>query len=298
MSSPAAPALSRRPNARADYLSLTKPRITAMVVFTAALGYIVASPRGGVDALALFAALVGTALVSAGASAANMLIERHSDARMQRTRDRPLPGGRLHPPAVAGFAVMLTLAGLIVLATCSGALAAGVALVTWVSYVMLYTPLKAHSSLSTLVGAVPGALPPVIGWAAARQAIEPGAGLLFAIVFLWQIPHFLAIAWMFKDDYARGGLPMLPVIDSAGHMTGRQAVAHALALFVVSLAPAAVGLAGSTAFFGAVLLGLGLTAAALRLALRRDRHAARQLFFASLVYLPALCLLLLFDRQG
>lgn len=286
------------PSSHADYLALTKPRITAMVVFTAALGYVVASPRGSVAWPALLAALAGTALVSAGASAANMLLERHSDARMQRTRDRPLPGGRLRPRAVALFAAALTLCGLLLLWARSGALAAGVALATWISYVLLYTPLKAHSSLSTLVGAVPGALPPVIGWAAARQALEPGAGLLFAIVFLWQIPHFLAIAWMFRDDYARGGMPMLPVIDTAGHLTGRQAVAHALALFVVSLAPAAVGLAGSTAFFGAVLLGAGLTAAALRLALRRDLPSARQLFFASLVYLPALCLLLLFDRRG
>jgi protoheme IX farnesyltransferase len=171
-----------------------------------------------------------------------------------------------------------------------------VALATWASYVFVYTPLKRRTSLATLVGAVPGALPPVIGWAAARGTIEPGAVVLFTILFLWQIPHFLAIAWIYRDDYAEGGLPMLPVLDVSGRLTGRQAVVHSLALLVVSLAPVAAGLAGRIYLAGAVVLGLALTAAALRFAVLRTHAAARALFFMSLVYLVFLSALLVAAR--
>jgi protoheme IX farnesyltransferase len=215
---------------------------------------------------------------------------------MRRTRERPLPAGRLRPVEAAGFGLLLTVAGLLHLLYFSGALAAQVAAATWLSYVFVYTPLKPRTSLATIVGAVPGALPPVIGWTAASGALEPGAWVLFAILFLWQIPHFLAIAWLYRDDYALGGFPMLPVIDREGHLTGRQAVLHSLALLFVSLAPGAMGMAGPWALVGAGLCGLGLTLVALRLALRRTLPAARQLFLASLVYLPALSLLLLCDR--
>jgi heme o synthase len=278
-----------------DYLELTKPRITLMVVLTALMGYVLASP-GAPEALPLLAALVGTGLVAAGASAANMVIERRVDARMHRTQDRPLPAGRLRTPEAAAFALALTSLGLAALTWFSGTLAAGVALVTWASYVFLYTPLKVRTSLATIVGAFPGALPPVIGWAAARHAIDPGAFILFAILFLWQIPHFLAIAWIYREDYARGGLPMLPVLDPEGRITGRQAVAHALALLVVSLTPPVAGLAGVPYLVGALLLGLGFAAVAVAAAVQRTLVWARRLFLASLLYLTLLCALLFVDR--
>jgi protoheme IX farnesyltransferase len=225
-----------------------------------------------------------------------MLLERATDARMRRTRTRPLPSGHLRPVDALVFGSALTAAGLLELAWLSGRLAAGVALLTWSTYLFLYTPLKTRTSLSTIVGAFPGALPPVIGWAAARGAVDGGASLIFAILFLWQIPHFLAIAWIYRDDYARGGLPMLPVIDAEGRMTGRQAVAHTLALLVVSLAPTGAGMAGRLYLVGALALGLAFVAVAVRAAVRRSLPAARALFLASLVYLTALFALLLLDK--
>jgi protoheme IX farnesyltransferase len=279
-----------------DYLELTKPRITFLVTLTALVGFVMASP-GGVSAGALLAALAGTALVAAGASAWNMLLERETDARMLRTRGRPLPAGRLRPLEAGLFGSLLTACGLLELLWFSRPLAAAVAFVTWASYVFLYTPLKRRTSLSTLIGAVPGALPPVIGWAAARNSLEPGAFVLFAILFLWQVPHFLAIAWIYREDYERGGLPMLPVLDPEGRLTGRQAVAHSLALLLVSLGPTAGGMAGQTYMVGALVLGLALTAVALRAAVLRTVPAARGLFLASVVYLTALCTLLLVDRH-
>jgi protoheme IX farnesyltransferase len=278
----------------ADYVDLTKPRITLMVMLTAGVGYIVASPQlnpGGLVSMAL-----GTGLVAAGASVLNMLLERRTDGLMLRTCQRPLPAGRLRGREALAFGLVLTSLGLVVLTWLSGALAALVALVTWASYLFAYTPLKPVTSLSTVVGAFPGALPPVIGWAAARGAMEPGAVVLFAILFLWQIPHFLAIAWIYRDDYARGGLPMLPVVDPEGRMTGRQAVANSLALLLVSLTPAIAGMAGRLYLVGAVVLGIGFTASAVRVAVRRDLAAARGLFLASLVYLTGLSALLVLDR--
>ena len=257
------PALSASRSVAADYLELTKPRITLMVVLTTTVGFALAS-QGRVDLGRLAATIVGTALIAGGASALNMVFERRIDGRMLRTRARPLP--------------------------------ALVALVTWASYLFLYTPLKPRTSLCTVVGAFPGALPPVIGWAAARGALDPGAFVLFAILFLWQIPHFLAIAWIYREDYARGGLPMLPVLDPEGRVTGRQAVANSAALLVVSLVPTAAGLAGRAYLAGAVCLGVALTAVAARAAIVRTRGAARLLFLGSLLYLPALCALLLVDR--
>ncbi len=279
----------------ADYLELTKPRITGMVVLTSLLGFVMGS-GGPLSVARLLAALLGTALVAAGASALNMVLERDTDARMRRTRNRPLPAGRLRVPDAVAFGALLTMLGLAELLWHSGRLAALVALSTWASYLFIYTPLKRRTSLSTLVGAVPGALPPLIGWAAARHELDPGAFVLFAILFLWQVPHFLAIAWIYRDDYALGGLPMLPVLDRDGRLTGRQAVTHSLALLVVSLAPASAGLTGSGYLVGAAVLGIGLLAFALRLGLVRTVGAARALFLASIVYLPALSLLLMADR--
>jgi protoheme IX farnesyltransferase len=289
------PALTADRGIAADYLELTKPRITLMVVVTTMVGYALGSP-GRLDLARLAFTLVGTALVAAGASALNMVLERRIDARMLRTRGRPLPAGRVRPTEAWAWGLALSSAGVAVLAWLSGPLPALIALVTWASYLFLYTPLKRYTSLSTVLGAFPGALPPVIGWAAARGALEPGAFVLFAIVFLWQIPHFLAIAWVHRDDYARGGLPMLPVLDPEGRVTGRQAVANSAALLVVSLVPTAAGLAGRAYLLGAACLGLALTAVALRAAVVRTPAGARALFLGSLLYLPALCALLLVDR--
>jgi heme o synthase len=279
----------------ADWLELTKPRITMMVVFTALVGFVAASDASPWSGL-LTAALVGTGLVAGGASVLNMVMERDTDALMLRTRTRPIPAGRIRPADARWFGALLTFGGLALLLSLCGALAALVAFSTWASYLFLYTPLKRRTHLSTLVGAVPGALPPVIGWAAASGRLEPGAFILFAIVFLWQIPHFLAIAWLYRDDYERGGFPMLPVIDREGRVTGRQAVLHSVALLVVSLAPVAAGLGGTVYLAGALILGVALTLAALRLARARNVVAARSLFLASVLYLPALTSLLLLAK--
>jgi protoheme IX farnesyltransferase len=276
----------------ADWVELTKPRITTLVAFTALVGFVTAA-AGPPWTLVLFAALVGTGLVAAGASVLNQVMERATDALMLRTRSRPIPAGRIRPVEAGVFGGALTLAGLLLLAGACGKAATLVAFSTWASYLFLYTPLKRRTHLATLVGAVPGALPPVIGWAAARGELEPGAFILFAILFLWQVPHFLAIAWLYRDDYERGGFPMLPVIDREGRLTGRQAVLHSVALLVVSLSPAAAGLGGTPYLGGALLLGTGLTLASLRLAHARDLAAARGLFLASVLYLPALTSLLL-----
>ncbi len=279
----------------ADYVELVKPRITFMVMLTALVGFVMGS-TGTPSLGGLVAVVVGTGLVAAGASALNMLLERRTDALMHRTRNRPLPAGRLRPSDALAWGAALTVTGVAFLAWLSGPLAALVALATWSSYLFLYTPLKTRTSLATVVGALPGALPPVIGWAAARGAIEPPAFLLFAILFLWQIPHFLAIAWIYREDYARGGLPMLPVVDPAGVVTGRQAVANSLALTVVSVVPALAGMAGALYIAGAITLGLVLTAAAVRAAVLRTMGAARWLFLASLMYMSLLCTLLIVDR--
>jgi protoheme IX farnesyltransferase len=289
------PAVATTRSTLYDYLELTKPRITLMVMLTALVGFVMASPRD-VDGAALAAALLGTGLVAAGASCLNMLIERDIDARMLRTSQRPLPAGRLRPAEALAFGLGITAAGLVQLGWMSGGLAAAVAAVTWASYLFLYTPLKPRTSLSTVVGAFPGALPPVIGWVAARGTLDGGAFVLFAILFLWQIPHFLAIAWIYREDYARGGLPMLPVLDPEGRMTGRQAVANTIALALISLTPAVAGMTGRVYLVGAASLGLGFTALAVHAAVARTTTAARRLFLASLVYLTGLCTLLLVDR--
>ena len=267
-----------------------------MVVFTSLVGFVMASP--GPLALPLLAlALAGTGLVAAGAAVLNQVIERDTDALMLRTRERPLAAGRVSLREAVVFGALITGAGLAVLLLGCGALPALVAFATWASYLFLYTPLKRRTPLATLVGAVPGALPPVIGWTAASGSLEPGAFILFAIVFLWQVPHFLAIAWLYRDDYARGGFPMLPVLDREGSFTARQAIVHSLALLLVSLAPVGAGMAGPLYLGGALLLGVALTAFAVRLLSARDMVAARGLFLASVLYLPALTSLLLAGRR-
>lgn len=280
----------------ADRLELAKPRITAMVVFTALVGFVSAGD-GPIRGTVLAAALLGTGLVAAGAAVLNQVLERDTDALMDRTRHRPLPAGRVAAVEAVVFGAVVTLAGHTLLLGGCGPLPAAVAFVTWTSYLFVYTPLKRRTPLATLVGAVPGALPPVIGWTARSGSPDQGAFILFAILFLWQVPHFLAIAWMYRDDYAKGGFPMLPVLDQEGSFTARQAVVHSLALLLVSLLPAAAGFAGPVYLGGAFLLGVALTLFALRLLSHRTRAAARALFLASVLYLPALCSLLLAARR-
>ncbi|HXY42502.1 MAG TPA: heme o synthase [Vicinamibacteria bacterium] len=280
----------------ADRFELVKPRITLMVVITSLVGFVMAEP-GPVRLLLLASAMAGTALVASGAAVLNQLLERESDALMERTRRRPLAAGRVAPLEAAAFGATVTAGGVALLLWMCGPLPATVAVVTWTSYLFLYTPLKRRTPLATLVGAVPGALPPVIGWTAASGAVDAGAFILFAILFLWQVPHFLAIAWMYRDDYARGGFPMLPVVDREGTFTARQTVVHSLALLLVSLAPVAAGMAGPAYAGGALLLGAALTLFALRLLSARDVVAARGLFLASVLYLPALSSLLLAGRR-
>jgi heme o synthase len=279
----------------AAYLELTKPRITLMVVFTAFVGYVMAAARSA-SPVGLLLALTGTALVASGASALNMVMERRTDALMERTRGRPIPSGRLRKSQAVAFGAALTALGLITLYCGSQRLSALVALVTWTSYLLAYTPLKTRTSLATVVGAFPGALPPVIGWTAATGGLAPGAYFLFAILFLWQLPHFLAIAWLFREDYARGGLPTLPAHDPAGRITSRQALANSVALLLVSLAPPLAGMAGHLYLLGAVSLGGALIGIAVGFVSSRSNASARQVFLASVLYLPALLALLLTDR--
>jgi len=270
----------------ADFVALTKPRLNFLVVTTTMAGYYLGAGR--LDPALLFHTLVGTALVAGGAAAFNQVLERDTDGLMRRTMARPLPDGRLQPSAAARFAAAISALGLVQLAWGANLLAAGVAATTLVSYLAIYTPLKRRTSLATLVGGVPGALPPVIGWVAARQALSLEAWVLFAIVFLWQMPHFLAIAWLCRDDYRRAGLPMLPVVETDGRSTASQVVLYSAVLIPVSLLPTAVGLAGRVYFAGAAVLGVLFLVLGVRFALSRSNDAARRLFLGSISYLPLL----------
>ena len=282
-------------NRVADFVSLTKPRLNFLVVATSAAGYYLGS-SSPLDTIGFFNTVAGTALVAGGSSVFNQIYERDVDALMTRTRLRPLPDGRVAPREAAVFGGLLSMAGLLLLALGSTLLAAGVALATLISYVAIYTPLKQRTSLATVVGAVPGALPPVIGWAGATGVVSREAWLLFAIVFLWQMPHFLAIAWMFREDYARAGFPMLPVIHPDGRSTTRQATAYAAALIPVSLMPTAIGMASWVYFAGALGLGLVFLGLAVRFARRLADSDARWLFFGSITYLPLVWILMIATR--
>ncbi len=279
----------------ADYLELTKPRVGVLVLFTVAVGACLAA-RGIPDLFVLLHTLCGTALVVGGASALNQFLERHSDARMHRTENRPLPSGRLQPVEVLVFGLGLGIGGTVCLAlTLRQPTAALVAATAFVSYVFIYTPLKRVTSLNTLIGAVPGALPPVIGWTAVSGSLDPRVIVLFLILYIWQVPHFLAIAWIYRADYARAGLQMLPVVDPRGGITGRQMVLYCLALIPVSLMPVVFGAAGVIYLVGALVLGgifLGSTIGFIR---SHSVVQARRVLRASLVYLPALLALLLVD---
>jgi protoheme IX farnesyltransferase len=280
----------------ADAAELLKLRVNLLVLFSVVIGFIVAS--GGrslaeAGALLLVHTLAGTFLLAGGSSILNQLLERDADALMARTADRPLPAGRLSPGAAQAAGVSLCLAGTFYLVFTAGLLAAALGGVTALLYVLVYTPLKRHTSISILVGAVPGALPPLIGWAAASGTLSGAAWSLFAIQYLWQVPHFLAIAWLYRDDYRKAGYPMVTVLDPSGRAAALQAVSYSLALLPASLFPALVGLSGPRYFFLALALGLCFIGLSASFAVARSRPAARRLLIGSVLYLPLLYLALL-----
>ncbi|MCX5661115.1 MAG: heme o synthase [Planctomycetota bacterium] len=292
-----------------DLNQLTKPRITLMVVITAYIGYelgLQALAKGGPQALAwagrqptsatMWLMLLGTALSCMGAGVFNQILERDTDALMNRTKKRPLPAGRVAIGPVFAMGLAMSVAGIAILAVYANALTAGLSAFTILSYALIYTPLKRVSSVCTIVGAVPGAMPPVMGYAAATGTFSAIALVLFAILFIWQLPHFLAIAWLYKDDYARAGLPMLPVIDPDGSATCRQILASCLALLPLGLLPTLMGVCGLVYLAGALVAGLVFLGFGVALVRGRTRAHARALFFASLIYLPLVYGLMLLDR--
>ena len=287
-------AIAVAPSRVADFLELTKPRITALVLLTAAVGYAVAG-RVAFEAPRFLLFLAGTALLCAGASTLNQYVERDADARMLRTHRRPIPAGRVRPEEALRFGLALCAIGLLALAGVNvPTLLLGAASV--LSYVLAYTPLKRVTSLCTIVGAVPGALPPLMGWTAAGGALDAAGLALFAILFLWQLPHFLAIGWLYREDYARGGFPMLAVTDPDGRATGRQMVLYTTALLPVTLAGGVLTSARTGYLWGAFVLGAIFVGCAIVFARRPNAGAARRVFLVSVLYLPVLLGLMVFDR--
>jgi len=279
----------------AVFADLVKARLTMLVLLTTLVGFYIGW-RGSMDFGLMFHTLFGTALVASGAAALNQLFEREHDARMSRTASRPLPSGRLQPVAVMLFGGACSVVGLICLALLVNPLTSVLGAVSLVSYLFIYTPLKRVTWLNTVVGAVPGALPPLMGWTAARGELSGGGWALFAILAFWQLPHFYAIAWIYRDEYARAGFRMLPQVDQDGQRTARQAISHTLALLPVGMLPFVFNLAGTVYLVGAMLLGMGLLTFAVLFAWQLTVARARQLFFASIVYLPLLLTLLVLDK--
>lgn len=287
-------AVSSKP-AKGVWSELFKARLTALVLLTTALGFDFGA-RDGVGGLLFWETLIGTALLASGAAALNQYLEREPDALMARTMHRPLPSGRVGAQTALALGVGLSVVGMLLLTFLVNPLTGLLGMLTLGSYLFVYTPLKRVTTLNTLVGAVPGALPPLMGWTAATGGIAPGGWALFTILFFWQLPHFMAIAWMYRDDYARGGFRMLPVVDPEGRRTGATAIRHTVALMAFSLAPVALGLAGR--WYGAIalILGLGFLACAVGFAVQLTRTSARRLFLASIVYLPLALGALVADR--
>jgi heme o synthase len=277
------------------YVVLTKPDVTFLVVITTVAGFYLGS-RGALDWTLLTHTLLGTVLVGAGTAALNQYFERDMDALMRRTSMRPLPAGILQPRDVVVFGVSTIVAGTVWLALATNALAALCAISTTVLYLGLYTPLKTRTTLATAVGAFPGALPPLIGWAAAHGSISIGAWILFGILFFWQFPHFLAIAWIYREDYARAGIRMLPVVDRSGDTTFRLIVAMAAVLVPISLLPSVVGISGIHYFFGALVLGMILLQVSLWAGLARTNNRARWLMHTTVIYIPLLLGVMILDR--
>lgn len=279
----------------ADLVALTKPRVVLMVLVTTVVGYYVGL-KGAPDYARLVHLIIGTMLAAGGTLALNQYWERDVDSRMDRTCVRPLPAGRISPLEALIFAAAVAAAGLGYLGAFVGGLALLVTAATTMLYLFAYTPLKLRTPLCTIVGAVPGALPPVTGWVASREGLGLGAWVLFGILFLWQLPHTLAIARLYRDDYARAGVRLLPVVDADGTSTERQIVIGCLALLAVSLLPTLIGLAGPVYFVGAFVLGAIFVALGIRQALSPSAVAARRVLYASLLYLPVLLALLAFDK--
>jgi protoheme IX farnesyltransferase len=279
-----------------DFVALAKPRVVTMVLVATAVGFYLGS-RGAPDAFVLLRTLIGTALAAAGTLALNQYMEREADALMERTRLRPLPDGRLHAGEALAFGLIVALAGPLYLAFAVNALSGLVTAAITASYLLCYTPLKRKTPLCSIVGAVPGALPPVTGWVAAHNGFGVGAWVLFAIMFLWQLPHSLAIAHLYREDYARAGMRVLPVIDPDAKRSARYIVSTCLALLVVALLPTLVGLAGAVYFVAALVCGVGFLGYGLAFARARTAGAARQLLFASLLYLPAVLIAMALDKM-
>lgn len=277
------------------YVSLTKPDVTFLVVITTWAGYYLGA-RGPIDWLHLGHALLGTTMIGAGTSALNHYFERLSDAQMRRTANRPLPLGVLRPWEALAFGIAMAAGGAIYLALAANWLTCLLGVITCVSYLGAYTPLKKRTTLATFVGAFPGAVPPLMGWAAARGDLTVEAWFLYAILFFWQFPHFLAIAWMYREDYARAGIRMLPVVDTAGDATFRQVLAYNAALIPASLLPAVTGMAGIPYFFGALLLGVAMMQVSLWAARSRTNQRAKWLMHATVIYIPLLLGLLMWQK--
>jgi len=276
------------------YADLVKARLTLLVLLTTLVGFYIGW-QGPMNYALMFHALLGTALVASGAAALNQFLEREYDARMRRTASRPLPSGRLQPVTVMLFGGVSSLLGLVYLALLVNPLTSVLGAASLVSYVFIYTPLKRITWMNTHVGAIPGALPPLMGWAAARGTLDGGGWAMFAILAFWQLPHFFAIAWIYRDEYAKAGFVMLPAVDPDGTRTGHQSVSHTLALLIASLCPFLFHLAGPIYLAAALVLGIGYLACALQFARRLDLASARRLFFASIIYLPLLLIALVLD---
>jgi len=274
---------------------LFKARLTTLVLLTTAAGFQMGQ-RGSMDWILFFHAMFGTGLLACGASALNQYLERNHDALMRRTEERPLPAGHLQPGTVLVLGAIASAVGMIQLALTVNLVTSLLGALTLGSYLFVYTPLKRITSLNTAIGAVPGALPPLMGWTAVRGEITTEGWALFAILFFWQLPHFLAIAWLYRDQYAKAGYVMLPVVDPGGGRTGRQAVSHTLGLLPVSLAPFIFKLAGTLYLAGALVLGVLFLLCAVQFARTLSQAAARRLFLMSIIYLPLLLGLLAFDK--
>ena len=274
---------------------LVKARLTFLVLLTTMVGLYLGM-QGPMDYLLMIHTLLGTALVAGGSSALNQLLERDYDALMHRTASRPLPSGRMTPEAVLVFGSGISAVGLVYLALAVNPLTSFLGALTLVSYLFFYTPLKRVTSLNTAIGAIPGALPPLMGWTAARGQINAEGWALFAILFFWQLPHFLAIAWMYRDEYARAGYAMLPVFDPDGQRTSRQTVLHTLGLLPVSLFPFLFKTVGPVYCLGALILGLMFLGFALAFSRQMTHARARHLFYASIIYLPLLLGLMVLDK--
>ena len=285
-------ALSSRANA---YVALTKPDVSFLVLMTTAAGYYMGA-RGPVGWLHMIHTVFATMLIAAGTAALNHYIERESDRYMRRTASRPLPSGVLQPHEALWFGVVLSVAGALDLYFTAGALAAGLGVATCLSYLLAYTPLKKRTVWATFVGAFPGAIPPMIGWVAASGSLDRGAWLLFAILFFWQFPHFHAIAWMYREDYARAGILMLPVVDREGKRTFRQIILTAASLVGVSLLPAIVGLAGVLYFFGALVVSVALLQVCIWAATAKTNVRAKWLMHATVIHIPVLLGLMIYDK--